>query len=1275
MKQHFVRQLFIVFILFLCTGLFAQFAGGNGTSGNPYQISTPEQLNLVRNYLTSYFIMTNDISLYGYLWTGAPGYNSGAFWQPIGDDANRFRGNFNGNGFNIGFLKINRPTTANVGLFGYLGYGATVQNVKLVSAVVTGGNATGALVGANRSGNIYNCGSLNGTVNGGAGWAIGGLVGFSGPEGRNFSFIKWSFSTGTVSGSNLGIGGLVGQNGELGALDAQVVENCYSSATVNGGTTGNQVGGLIGSLATAGWVINSYSTGKPTGATNVGGFIGAMASSLNLSNNNFWDTETSGTTFSGADGVYMAGTNSLPPQGRTSSQMKIQSTYSGWDFTTPVWHIETAYNNGYPHLAWQAIFSPNAPLAVSASAVTTTGFTAVWNATSNTDGYFLDISSNSTFSSFVTGYNNFDCGTALNQTVTSLAPGTTYFYRVRAANVFGTSYNSNTVSVQTACYSEGTGTASNPYRIYTATELNLMRNFLGDAFTGKCFKLMNDIDLTSFLSSGGTGYNNGSFWLPVGNNTAKFRGQLDGNYHKIIGIKAERANENYIGLFGYLGSNAVVKNIGVVIDPAGRMSGNYFVSGISGQSDNESSISQSYVIGVISGMSTVGSIVGQNGSLITNCYANCSVSGSYCGGLAGSNQGHISYSYFTGLVSGTNTGGLVALSSLGAWTSSSYWNRTTSGQTTSAGENPSFGKTTAELQTQSTYAGWDFLLIPIWHIASGYNNGFPHLAWEPYATSAPVANAAVNVRPTSFTASWSSIHDATVYFLDVATDSSFTSFVSGYNNASIGTATIINITGLTSNVTYYYRVRASNIAGTSGNSNPITVFTPDLAGAGTELDPYQITNAIELNKIRNYLGESFAGKCFKLINDIDLTSYLTSTGAGYDAGSFWLPIGDNVNQFRGTFDGNNHKITFLKVNRATTLYVGLFGFAGNGSLIKNLGVDIDPASYVKGGSVVGGITGFAEGSAINNCYVTGTVTGIFYVGGLIGINAGSTGNDCFVNGSVIGEDYLGGLVGVSSSFSTYTRSYTNCSVTGTGSTIGGLIGHAEGSIINKCYSIGTVTGVSYLGGLTGRLYGSSISNCYTKNSVNGHDLVGGISGFNQGNINYSYASGAVSGISDVGGIAGASDSSIVNCFWDRSTTGQLHSANSNDSFGKTTAEMKSRATYITAGWDFLGETANGTNDIWAMSSEYNNGYPNLDGINLIQTLNIPQNIQSVVVGNEVQLSWNAVAGANSYKVFGADSPNGTYTEIASGIAATSWVQTINTSKKFYYVVASTDASN
>ena len=124
------------------------------------------------------------------------------------------------------------------------------------------------------------------------------------------------------------------------------------------------------------------------------------------------------------------------------------------------------------------------------------------------------------------------------------------------------------------------------------------------------------------------------------------------------------------------------------------------------------------------------------------------------------------------------------------------------------------------MQTQSNYVGWDF--VNTW----GIHNGFPFLnpaqGTDTTLVPTPTANAATNITSSSMDISWTASAGATSYALDVATDAAFTSLV--YNNTAV-TGTTTTLSGLTASTQYYYRVRAVNVNGFTGDSDSITATT------------------------------------------------------------------------------------------------------------------------------------------------------------------------------------------------------------------------------------------------------------------------------------------------------------------------------------------------------------------------------------------------------------------------------------------------------------------
>jgi len=307
------------------------------------------------------------------------------------------------------------------------------------------------------------------------------------------------------------------------------------------------------------------------------------------------------------------------------------------------------------------------------------------------------------------------------------------------------------------------------------------------------------------------------------------------------------------------------------------------------------------------------------------------------------------------------------------------------------------------------------------------------------------------------------------------------------------------------------------------------------------------------------------------------------------------PIGNyNGTHFTGTLEGNGRTIRNADINIPDNNYVSFFGCIGAGSLVRNLVIkDVS----VKGNNRIGGLAGINYGT-ITTCYVTGTVTGNTQsnsTGGLIGRNYGTI-NTCRTAVTVIGgssnSNHAGGLVG-------YNRGGTiiNCSASGTVSgdnCVGGLAGRNSGTI-TSCFAEGTVNGNTSVGGLVGYNnletadpnyhWCGTITTCYAIGAVTGNSYVGGLVGQNSdlsapgSIITACYAAGSVTGTSDVGGLAGYNQGDVNACLWDTGTSGQSTSAGGT---GKATTEMIMLSTFTSAGWDFLGETTNGTKDDWRM---------------------------------------------------------------------------------------------
>jgi M6 family metalloprotease-like protein len=284
---------------------------------------------------------------------------------------------------------------------------------------------------------------------------------------------------------------------------------------------------------------------------------------------------------------------------------------------------------------------PAAPVANAATSITQTGFSANWSASTGATGYYLDVATNSTFTTYVSGYQNKAVGSVLTSAVSSLTAGTTYYYRVRAYNANGTSTNSNTITATTLANPPAAPVALSATSV-TQTGFTAKWNASSGAT-----RYYLDVSTSSTFASFVTGYNN--------------------------------------------------KNVSNVTSSA-----------------------------------------------VTGLTAN------------------LTYYY---RVRAYNTGG-----------------------------------TSGNSNTITTT-----LLIS--------------------KPAAPVASAATNLTSSGFTANWSKSAGATKYYLDVSTSSSFLTKLTNYNNLLLGDVSSWPVTGLTANKSYYYRVRAGNSAGTSSNSGTIKCTT------------------------------------------------------------------------------------------------------------------------------------------------------------------------------------------------------------------------------------------------------------------------------------------------------------------------------------------------------------------------------------------------------------------------------------------------------------------
>ena len=243
---------------------------------------------------------------------------------------------------------------------------------------------------------------------------------------------------------------------------------------------------------------------------------------------------------------------------------------------------------------------------------------------------------------------------------------------------------------------------------------------------------------------------------------------------------------------------------------------------------------------------------------------------------------------------------------------------------------------------------------------------------------------------------------------------------------------------------------------------------------------YTVTSADGLMHVADLVNGGKTDINITLDKNIDLT------------GKDWTPIGtDYDNSYKGTFDGGGHTITGLTFT-TNDEYAGLFGWLNRAGTVKNVvmeGVQIT-SNQIYGGSI-GGVVGYGWGT-IENCSVSGSVSGTVYVGGVVGVQIGGSITGCSSSATVKGTVDVGGVAGQTNSSATLTACYATGNVTieinpAKNIAGGSLVGMNAGSSLLACYATGNVTstgsstGYMHIGGFLGNNY-TTVTAGYWKNN-------------------------------------------------------------------------------------------------------------------------------------------------------------------------------------------------
>lgn len=395
--------------------------------------------------------------------------------------------------------------------------------------------------------------------------------------------------------------------------------------------------------------------------------------------------------------------------------------------------------------SWSTLLPPqsglSAPVATAATNISSNGFTTNWSSVNTATNYFLDISTASDFSTFVPGFNMKDVGNVTSYDVTGLDPNTTFYYRVHASDGTNASANSNTITVVSIVAAPIATAATN----ITTTGFTANWNSSAGAT-----KYLLDVSTLEDFSTFVTDYNN----KDIGNVTSFAVTSLNTGNTYYYRVRASNANGTSIN------SNSISTITGQLSAPVANSATNVTTTDFTASWNNSQSATTYFLdVSTTSDFST----------FVTNYNAK--------------EVGNVTNYKVTSVVSSTV-----------------YYYRVRASN-------------------------------------NGGMSGNSNIISVTTLLAAPVATAATNISTTGFTSNWIASNGATNYWIDVSTTDDFANVLATYNNKSMGNVTTFNITSLTINTTYYFRVCCSNNTGTSPYSNTITIVLKTTGVGDLEIIP------------------------------------------------------------------------------------------------------------------------------------------------------------------------------------------------------------------------------------------------------------------------------------------------------------------------------------------------------------------------------------------------------------------------------------------------------
>ncbi|MEA4840029.1 MAG: GLUG motif-containing protein, partial [Bacteroidales bacterium] len=685
---------------------------------------------------------------------------------------------------------------------------------------------------------------------------------------------------------------------------------------------------------------------------------------------------------------------------------------------------------------------------------------------------------------------------------------------------------------QTVDTPSGHGTSDDPYQISTLNNLYWLSQT--SSAWGAYFIQTANIDASTTST-----WDSGSGFSPIGNETTPFSGTYYGNGHTISGLIISRSSTNNVGLFGY--TSSTIDGLGLI---GGSVSGSSSVGSLIGLV-NSGTISNCYATGSVNGITYVGGLIGDidvigTNITLSNCYATGNVNGTnMVGGLVGYiYEGTINNCYATGNVTGaTSVGGLLGWSESASVFNNCYAIGNMTGTSGVGGlvgdENESSGTFTNCFYNSELFTGTTTFGTGKTTSEMKTESTFTGAGWD---FAGETTNGINNY--------W--VIDATQnngYPILVHKPKVTTTAISLFDATTATMGGTVTAEGSTT-------VSARGVVYSSTNTTPTiggTGVTTDENGTGTGSFSKSISGltAITTYYVRAYATNSIGTSYGDVTNfTTKPTSTAPTIGDGTSSSPYQIATLENLYWFSQTSSvWGSYFVQTADIDASTT---------------STWSVGFPPIA--NGSNFTGNYNG--QGYVISQLYMNKSSdhTGLFFCPQ----NATIT-NLGLVNCSIHGISEVGALASATFGSTQITNCFVTGTVVGTGYYVGGFVGLNQGGPISNCYLVGIVSGGNHVGGIVGE-GSSSLTNCYVSATISG-------------NSSYPQYTGGI-----YGHISGGS---VNNCFYNSdSFTGSTSYGT-----GKTAAELKTQSTFTNAGWDFIGETTNGNNDIWAISTGINSGYP------------------------------------------------------------------------------------